>query len=463
MKSKFSTRLIFWHSSILFLALMIFGYLSYYFISHQLYSEQFASLAENSEKISEVFRMKKGFLDMDYLQNAVEELNLSESGVFFEVWDSKQNMIFRSPNFPVKLNTPIPISENGRQLSLTELGGITYHLYETSVNVYSHKNSHNELYYIHTGQSIIYIERILHKIRVLLLLLVPIILLFAGSGGWYLTKQALKPIADITNTARDISLYHLNHRLPLPNSDDELSQLVKTLNSMFDRIEKGVQNIQQFTADASHELRTPITAMRGEIEVSLRRSRSEGEYVEVLHSSLQELQWMEKMINDLLLLSRADAGELQLKLEQCDLVELIKDCYQTQNISAQKKNISIKLSLSDEEIDAYIDSYRMKQIICNLLDNAVKYTQNDGKISICAENYKKGIRITISDNGRGIAEEELPLIFNRFYRADKSRSIETYSSGLGLSICKWIVEAHNGKIEINSRVGEGTVATVTLS
>jgi heavy metal sensor kinase len=405
--------------------------------------------------------MKNGLLDMDYLQNVVDELNLSESGVFFEVWDSKQNMIFRSPNFPVKLNTPIPISENGRQLSLKEFEGITYHLYETSVNVFS-DNNNTELYYIHTGQSVIYIERILHKIRVLLLLLVPIILLFAGIGGWYLTKRALKPIADITGTARDISLYHLNHRLPLPHSDDELSQLVKTLNSMFDRIEKGVHNIQQFTADASHELRTPITAMRGEIEVILRRIRSPQEYSETLHSSLQELQWMEKMINDLLLLSRADAGELRLNLEKCNLTELITDCYQTQKLLAQKKNISVKLSLP-EKIDAFLDSYRIKQVICNLLGNAVKYTQENGKISISAENDETNIRITISDNGQGIEEKELPLIFNRFYRADKSRSIETYSSGLGLSICKWIVEAHNGKIEISSQAGEGTVAAVILS
>jgi heavy metal sensor kinase len=286
-------------------------------------------------------------------------------------------------------------------------------------------------------------------------------MLFAGIGGWYLTKRALKPIIDITRTARDISLYHLNHRLPLPHTDDELSQLVKTLNNMFDRIEKGVQNIRQFTADASHELRTPITAMRGEIEVALRRSRSEEEYCEVLRSSLQELQWMEKMINDLLLLSRADAGELRIDKKDYHLSILITDCCQTLLFAAKKKNIDIQSTL-EEPLKASVDPYQIKRVLCNLLDNAIKYTPENGKISIRGERQPDSVRITISDTGQGIDEKDLPLIFNRFYRADKSRSNETYSSGLGLSICKLIVEAHDGKIEIRSRKGKGTTVILSL-
>ena len=313
-----------------------------------------------------------------------------------------------------------------------------------------------------TGQSIIYIDRILHKIRSLLLLLAPIILLFAGFGGWYLTRKALNPIADITQTARDISLYHLDRRLPQPHSDDELSELVHTLNDMIDRIEKGVKNIQQFTADASHELRTPITAMRGEIEVALRRLRSQEEYKETLKSSLQELQWMEKMVNDLLLLSRADAGELKLNPEPCDLSELIKDCYQSQTYAAQKKGIDFQLMLPEKTITAAVDSYRFRQVLCNLTDNALKYTPEGGRVTLRAQKTAHEIEIIIEDNGCGIPKDDLPLVFNRFYRADKSRGREEYSSGLGLSISKWIVEAHKGRIELHSREHEGTTVKVTL-
>ena len=462
MKSKFSTRLVLWYSSILFIALIIFGFLSYYFISHQLYSEQFASLAENCEKISEVFCIKDNHLDMKYLRSAVEELNLSETGIFFEVWDSKPERVFRSPNFPLNLETPSPASDTDKLITLKEPNGIVYHLYETPVNVYPSSGTQIRVYHIRTGQSIIYIDRILQKIKLLLLLLVPIILIFAGLGGWYLTRRALNPIADITRTARDISLYHLDRRLPRPHSDDELSELVQTLNNMIDRIEKGVQNIQQFTADASHELRTPITAMKGKIEVALRRSRSQDEYKETLKSSLQELQWMEKMVNDLLLLSRADAGELQLNMESCNLTELIKECYQTQTYAAQKKNIDFQIVLPDESLYASVDSYRIKQVFCNLIDNALKYTSDRGKVNISAVKNNSGIEIVIKDSGCGIAEIDLPLVFNRFYRADKSRGREEYSSGLGLAICKWIVEAHKGKIELQSRVNKGTTVTVKL-
>jgi heavy metal sensor kinase len=462
MKSKFSTRLILWYSSILFIALFIFGILSYYFISHQLYSEQFATLAENCEKISEVFRIKDNRLDIAYLKSVVEELNLSETGIFFEVWDSKPERVFRSPNFPVNLQTPSPASDTDKLFTLTESNGIVYHLYETPVNVYPSSGTGTRVYHIRTGQSIIYIDRILQKIQLLLLLLVPIILLFAGLGGWYLTGRALKPIADITRTARDISLYHLDRRLPRPHSDDELSELVHTLNDMINRIEKGVRNIQQFTADASHELRTPITAMRGEIEVALRRTRSREDYKETLKSSLQELQWMEKMVNDLLLLSRADAGELNLNIEPCNLAELIQECYHTQTYTAQKKNIRFQINIADKSFTAPIDSYRIRQVLCNLLDNALKYTADGGMVTINAEKNNSAVEISITDNGCGIAENDLPLVFNRFYRADKSRGREEYSSGLGLSICKWIVEAHRGKIELQSSINKGTTVTVKL-
>ncbi len=462
MKSKFSTRLVLWYSSILFLALLIFGYLSYYFTSRQLYSEQFASLAEKAENISEVFRMKNKHLDMGYLKSAVEELNLSESGVFFEVWNSELQRVFRSPNFPLHLQTPPPIGITDNQLELAESNGIVYNLYETPVNVFSHGGKDSCSYYIRTGQSIIYIDRILQKIRSLLLLMAPLILLFAGFGGWYLTRRALKPVSDITRTARDISLYHLDRRLPQPHTDDELGELVQTLNDMIDRIEKGVENIRQFTADASHELRTPITAIRGEIEVALRRLRSREEYKDTLKSSLQELQWMEKMVNDLLLLSRADAGELHLYIETCNLNELIKECRQTQTLPAKNKDIRFVMNLPTEIIMVKIDAYRMRQVLCNLIDNALKYTDIKGEVNLSVKKSDNTAVIIIADNGCGIDEKDLPLVFNRFYRADKSRSREEYSSGLGLSICKWIVEAHKGKIELQSKTGKGTTVKVLL-
>lgn len=462
MKYRFSVRLVLWYSSVLFIALAIFGFLFYYFVSRQLFFEQYSFLAEDAEQISEVLRLKDDQLDLVYLNSEVKEYNLSENGVFFEVRDSAPTLVLRSHNFPSSLQTPLPKLDKNEQLKLAEPNDFIYHLYGTPVNVFSTMDKHKLQFYIRTGQSVIYVDRILQEIRWLLIWLAPLVLIFAGFGGWYLTRRALNPIANISRRARDISLHDTHHRLPQPGSDDELGELVLTLNNMIDRIEQGVRHIQQFTADASHELRTPITAMKGEIEVALRRSRTNEAYLTVLNSSLQELNWMEKIVSDLFLLTRADAGELQLQRETLDLAVLSRECFQTHKYLAQKKKIDFQFADPGSPVFCSVNANRMRQVLCNLLDNAIKYSATGGKIRLIPEELENGIQITVTDNGIGIAPSDLDLVFNRFYRVDKSRSNEAYSSGLGLSICKWIVEAHGGQIEIQSQLKKGTSIRVFL-
>jgi len=281
-------------------------------------------------------------------------------------------------------------------------------------------------------------------------------------SGWYLARRSLRPVADITKTAREISLYHLDKKLPVPEQDDELRQLVQTFNAMIERIHDGVIKIRHFTADASHELRTPLTVLRGEIEVTLRKPRENKEYIATLKSNLSEIYWMEKIVNDLLLLSRADAGDLTLQKQNSDFSKFAQECLNLYRHRAETKNTSLEFQISDDRIDCNMDADRMRQVLTNVLDNAIKYTPEGGRVRMDLKQEHGGILLSVADTGIGISQKDLPFVFDRFYRADLSRSHEQHSSGLGLSICKWIVEAHGGNIRIESEEGKGTTVRIVL-
>jgi heavy metal sensor kinase len=461
-KLAFSLRLTFWYSIILFLALGLFGILSYWFISKQLYNEQFYQLSEDAEQISEVFRLRNSALDISHLREETEELNFNENGVFFEIWDVSRKRLFQSRNFPVYLDTPPPADEKINQLKLKEQTGTVFNLYTSPVYIYPKAGTGKMVFFIRLGQSTLYVEKILQRIRNLLLWLIPLVLILAGLGGWYLARRAIKPVANITNAARDISLFHLDKRLAVLEQDDELGQLVQTFNDMIERIQVGVQKIQQFTADASHELRTPLTVLRGEMEVALRKDREVAEYRQVLQSGLQELEWMEKIVNDLLLLSRVDAGELKLKKKPVMMNQFLRQWVNQQKTFAESNGLAINLSIPQSPIRSSIDPDRIKQVLSNIFDNAIKFTPEGGNLSILLSCQSSEILIQCQDTGIGIPQKDLPHIFDRFYRIDKARGRRQHGSGLGLSISKSLVEAHGGRIEIESSINKGTAVNIWL-
>jgi len=461
-KFTFSIRLTIWYSLMLLVALAIFGTLTYLFIARQLYDEQYANLAENAEQISEIMRLSNTRLDIEYLNKESDEFNLNETGIFFEIRDDSGESIFKSRNFPLSLPTILPQLAKNDRLTIRDRSGAAYNLYITSANLASNNSSDRQVYYLYVGQSIIYVEKILRRIRILLLILCPIILALASLGGWHLARRSLGPVVAITQTARDISMHHLDKRLPEPDQHDELSQLVQTFNEMINRIQNGVRQIQQFTADASHELRTPLTIMRGEIEVALRKPRSDKEYQQVLKSGLQELQWMEKIVNELLLLSRADASEIKLNQKKIVLNTLLNEIVQSQQALARSRGLSLHFKNPRQAIVSFIDADKVRQMVINIIDNAIKYTAPGGTILVQLYQEENHVLLQFKDTGIGIASKDLPFVFDRFYRVNKARSRQQHSSGLGLAICRWIAEAHQGKIHIESQLGKGTTVTVWL-
>ena len=314
----------------------------------------------------------------------------------------------------------------------------------------------------HIIQVGISLERTTGELRRLLLILLlagPAVLVLASVGGSVIIRKALKPVASVVKTAEEISADDLSSRIDAGKRKDEIGALVSTFNNMIARLEKSIGKIKEFSGDVSHELRTPLTVIRGEIEVLLRKERSSEEYRKTLSSVLEEASQMEKIIDDLLFLSRLEAVKTAQFSQKVQLDDILLRVYESREPAARKKGIKYTLN---EIIPAQIqgDQTLIERLIANIIDNAVRYTPPGGEVGISLKKEEHSACLTISDTGIGIPQESLPFIFDRFYVVDKSRSKESGGSGLGLSMVKWIADSHSAHIQIDSEVGRGTIFRV---
>jgi heavy metal sensor kinase len=284
------------------------------------------------------------------------------------------------------------------------------------------------------------------------------ILLFGLAGGWWFVGRAIRPIADISATAVKISAGDLSQRINVADAESELGQLASVLNSTFGRLEAAFAQQQQFTADAAHELRTPVSVMLTQTQTALTRERSASEYRETLEVCQRASQRMRRLIESLLELARLDAGQEPMKRLKFDLSKTARNCVELVRPLAAERGVKIYDELSPLEWVG--DAERLAQVITNLLTNAIQYNKKDGEVRVSAQLQNDMILLVVSDTGRGISAADLPRVFERFYRADKSRSFG--QTGLGLSISKAIVEAHGGTIEVSRSPEVGTTFTVRL-
>jgi heavy metal sensor kinase len=327
-------------------------------------------------------------------------------------------------------------------------------------------------YFIRLGQSLETLDAARRRLLIILGIAVPVALLLGSYGGLLLANQALRPVDRITRAAEQISTGDLTERVPMSAKMDEIGRLVVTFNQMISRLQAAFERQKQFTSDASHEMRTPLAVMRGDIEIALRRERSAEEYRRVLTSNLEEIVRLSRLVEDLLMLARADHGQLELRHEPVDLSKLCQQMVEYISPLAQQKGQDIlyfqlngkapeSAPADSREIKINGDIQRIKQLLLNLLDNAIKYTDFGGKVALELTTEDKCAVITIVDTGRGIPPEDLPHIFERFFRKSKSTSDRSATGfGLGLSIVKWIVDSHSGKITAQSEVGKGTTFSV---
>jgi heavy metal sensor kinase len=301
-----------------------------------------------------------------------------------------------------------------------------------------------------------------NRFRLVLLFSIPVLLLVASAGGYWLSRKAVAPVGEIAMAAHSISEHELSRRLPILQTGDELQSLSETLNEMFGRLERAFKRVNQFTADASHELRTPIALMRTRTELALRKPRSEADYRETIVNIHQELERTSALIENLMTLARADSGSEALQVSSTNLNEVLLEISETARLLAGGKSIHYIQRLPETPLLVDGNAALLRRLFLVLIDNAVKYTPSEGRISVVLAASNGAAVTQVRDTGLGISSLDLPHIFERFYRADASRSRESGGTGLGLSIAKWIAEAHEGKISVTSNVGEGSVFRVEI-
>ncbi len=297
------------------------------------------------------------------------------------------------------------------------------------------------------------------------LLSAPFILVASISIGYLLAGRILAPVDEIIDEIEAITDGRsLHRRVAGAESTEELARLTSTLNNMLIRLERSFLSLRRFTADASHELKTPLTVLRSGVERAITHPQAPPSVLEVLEETLIEVNRMTELVDSLLMLARTDEGRAPLHLERADIRDLLGEIAETASILAEQSSVDVSVEIPTRPMKMAIDRSRIRQLFMNLLSNAVKYTPRGGSVAIGCRKTDRDVVFTVTDTGIGIAAGELPYIFDRFWRADvaRSRTGQRPGVGLGLAICKWIAEAHGGSISAKSKRGKGTTFTVTL-
>jgi signal transduction histidine kinase len=298
-----------------------------------------------------------------------------------------------------------------------------------------------------------------------MLLIAPIILVGAGLVGYWLADTSLRPVQTIMDEVEAISDGRsLHRRLAVPLSGDEMARLALTVNGMLARLEQSFGSLHRFTADASHELKTPLMVLRAGVERALVHPGTPPEILQSLDETLAQINQMTELVESLLTLARADEGRAPLAVEECDLRELVVDVAETAGMLGEGVGVTEVHTIPNAPVRLAVDRGRIREMLLNMVTNAIKYTPHGGRVSLSLEQDDESVTFTVRDSGIGIAAGDLPHIFERFWRADpaRSRTGDRPGVGLGLAITKWIAEAHGGSITVQSRPGRGSVFTVRL-
>lgn len=382
--------------------------------------------------------------------------NLWASGALFEVADENGTWLFRSEPFlhqsPLLPGAP----ERDEVFVTTNLSANQYRVAIARTKV------GRQLFEIHAAVPTEPFDQALDRFRIIEKEAQPLLVILASLLGYWLSGKSLAPVDRIIRTAEQIGVENLSRRLEVPKPRDELRRLTETLNAMLNRIESSFRRITQFTADASHDLRTPVAVIRATAEIALRKSRTELEYKEALSHILQTSVETSGMLENLLTLARADAGAAGLEMHPLDLNTHIRKAQEHGSILAVTKSLNFTSQIPEATVFVRADAIAIDRLLLILVDNAVKYTPAGGRCEIALSTSENEAHIAIKDSGVGIETGELESIFERFHRADKARSREIPGAGLGLAIARWITNVHGGTITAESTVGFGSVFHVRL-
>jgi len=457
-KLSIGMRLTLWYLAIFAVAQLVFGAGMWFLLRHHLYALVNDSLESQVEDLQNFLEAQKKNATTAKMREEVGETYLLEhSGDYLELHAEDGALIYRSSfleKHPVTLAAPGQADQAiSRNLSL---GGRPFRFRAQKLEANAH------VYTAITGVPTDDVVETLSLFRTYLLMFAPLLFLAAAGGGYWLSQRALAPVDALVGTAREISGANLNSRLPKLETGDELQRLSDTLNEMLDRIETAFLRITQFTADASHELRTPVSLIRTEAELALRRSRGEAEYIESLRHILLEAERTTSLIEQLLALARTDSGRETLHMQPVNLARMLNNVGDGWRHVATIRNLQFSMSLPAQDAFVLGDEAALRRLADILLDNAFKYTPSPGSVHLSFDQKGEKAILLVQDSGVGITEDDQPKVFERFYRVDKARSREQAGAGLGLAIAQWIVGQHRGSISVESRPGRGATFRVEM-
>ena len=451
-------RLTVWYLAIFALGEFVFGLGMWIILRHNLYDMVDDDLETQVEDLKTFLGKQKNEATVAELQQAVNRTySIEHSGDYLALFAQSGEPIYRSAFFeahPSVLILPDQVKDPTSRSR--RMDGRPFRFLFQKLNVNDH------IYTVEMGIPADDAVETLHLFRSYLLMFAPLLLLVAAGVGYWMSRRALSPVDALVRTAREVGGTNLNSRLQKLKTGDELQRLSDTLNEMLDRIESAFLRVSQFTADASHELRTPVSLIHTEAELALRRSRGEAEYQEALRHILLEAERTTALIEQLLSLARADSGRETVRLQPLNWGQMLGTVLDGWRQVATMRSMELSANLDGHSVFVMGDESLLRRLADILLDNAFKYTSSPGSVHLRLEQKGQSAVMTVQDSGVGIAEEEQNKIFERFYRVDKARSRAQSGTGLGLAIAQWIVAQHHGSIAVESSPGAGAIFRVEL-
>jgi heavy metal sensor kinase len=444
------------HFVVLALTFAVFFWISDFGFAHSIEAAVNDASRTNLETVQHLLATESLKGGGDFPSQLEKLAALWANGALFEVADSRGNWIFRSSRFSLP-NTPLPrVPYGGVVFCTRNLESLQYRI------ALQHVQAAGDFFEIHAAVPTEPFDQALDHFRILETEALPLLVLLASILGYWLSGRSLAPVNSIIETAQSIGIQNLSHRLKPPKARDELRRLTETLNAMLDRMELSFTKIGQFTADASHDLRTPLAVIRASAEITLRRPRSDSEYKEALCRILSTCVETSDMLENLLTLARADAGVVGMEMRLVDLGSCVRKAQERAVLLSVEKPLLFTAHTPPAPVWVMADTIAIDRLLLILVDNAVKFTPPGGRCQIELSEESGNAQIAVRDTGIGIAKIDLEHIFERFTRADRARSRETPGAGLGLAIARWITDMHGGTIVAESMLGSGTVFYVRL-
>jgi len=451
-----SLRLTLWFASIFLIGWVTFGAAMWINLKHSLTQERRLTLVRRLDRLQELLLKSQEKDQNERIQDFKDFAHATGNGLN-EVMQPNGQRYFPSPSTAAKnFAWPQVDSTQPENFCRIESNGQSYWVLQRAWQLGS------DPVYLMAAAPATANQQILDSFWSGMLASAPLLIFVSSLGGYWLSRRALRPVDRIVTKARTIGIRNLSERLPETGRADELQRLTETCNAMLGRIESAVSQIKKFTADASHELRGPLSFVRTVSEVALRNPKIDTESQQAFKDIVDEVAKAAVLLEDMLTLARADARSTEAVLEATDISTLLHESCEHARPIASERGLTLSMMIPENTPAlAAADESTLRRLFWILLDNAIKYTPSPGEVAVTLKTAKDAIHITVQDTGVGIPAEDLPFIFNRFYRADPSRS-QTEGSGLGLAIAKWIAELHSGELAITSEVDKGTTVHLRL-